>query len=365
MPKKHPPKNNSTKENPKLGKTILNDLRRGDNIRTIKQELNDLYQFYIDQKSKKQLSEMGRIRRWLKVTWWILKSMFFKLTPVRRIMLLLGIILSIAAANNQNSNFNIGLILLVLVLMLELKDKLLARDELMIGRAVQTALMPENNPDIPNWDVWLYTHPANEVGGDLVDYMKLRENQWGMVLADVAGKGLGAALLTAKLQATLRAIAHNFKSLAKLGAELNKIFCRDGLPNRFVSLLYLEITTESGTVNFLNAGHLPPLLISDGKIIEMPHGDVALGIQSSSVYNDQRIVLKPNDLIVVYSDGVTEAQNENKDFFGEQRLIKLVEKNNNLSASEIGTSLLTAVERFVGDARPSDDLSVVILKRKD
>ncbi|MBC8181119.1 serine/threonine-protein phosphatase [candidate division KSB1 bacterium] len=354
----------SPNENPKIGKTILNDIREENIPRSLIQEFKDIYHFYIDLESKKKLAEMGRIRRWFRVGWWILKSMFFKLTPVRRILFLLGIILTFASNNNDTDNKCLfGVAVIIIVLMLELKDKLLARDELMVGRAVQMSLLPEENPNIPGWDVWIYSRPANEVGGDLVDYMKLSEEKWGLALGDVAGKGLGAALLMAKLQATLRAIAPNFLSLSKLGEELNKIFCRDGIPARFISLAFLELISDSGKVKFLNAGHMPPLLVSKTRITELSHGEAALGIKDNVSYKEHSIELQQDDLLMLYSDGVTEARNRKNEFFGESRLMNLLSKNSHQLSAEIGKKILAAVKSFIGNERASDDLSMVLLRR--
>ncbi|HEX9973888.1 MAG TPA: PP2C family protein-serine/threonine phosphatase, partial [bacterium] len=293
---------------PKITRTILNDIRSGGLRRTLLQDFKDIYDFYIDQDMRERLSKMGRIRRWLHLAWWLLKSLFFKLAPVRRILFVIAIVLFLAGRTNIQSdgaqvdvNLNLlGFILLIIILMLELKDKWLAHDELSVGRAVQIALLPQKNPVLEGWDIWLYTQPANDVGGDLVDYLYLDQSRLQIALADVAGKGLGAALLMAKLQATLRALAPNFKSLGELGAQVNEILCRDGLPNRFASLVYLESMADSNKVRLLNAGHMPPILICDRKIVELPKGKSALGLHKKSKYNEQKIILKPNDVLVIY-----------------------------------------------------------------
>ena len=194
-------------QSPKFGKTIIDDIRHGDLKRTIPRDLKDFYEFYLDPETRAQLESMGRVRKWIRITFLLAKSLFLKLTPGRRILLVLGVLLAISRMSESNNYSHIGLIILILVLALELKDKLLARDELETGRKVQIALMPERNPVIDGWDVWLFTRPANEVGGDLVDYIWLDHQRLGITLGDVAGKGLGAALLMAKLQATLRALA--------------------------------------------------------------------------------------------------------------------------------------------------------------
>jgi len=348
----------------KFSKIIWSDLRRGNFKRTLRRDLKDIYLFYIDEDKRSRLSGMGRIRRWIYLTVWLLKSMFLKLTPARRILVLVSVLFIIIDRNEQSSNLPlIGFLILLLILMLELKDKLLAHGELATGRDVQSALMPDRNPSLSGWEIWLFSRPANEVGGDLVDYLMVNENRLGVALGDVAGKGLGAALLMAKLQSTLRALAPNFTSLSELGAHINAILCRDGLPERFASLIYLELKPDSGLVRVLNAGHLPPIALQGNTFKQMPLGSIVLGIMPGSTYNEQLIELHPGDLLLVYSDGLTEASNEQGDFFEEQRLLELLPKLQGLSAEAAGERLLAEVEQFVGDAPYSDDLSLVLLKR--
>ena len=141
--------------------------------------------------------------------------------------------------------------------------------------------------DLYDVDIWIHTHPANDVGGDLVDYLPVGEGRLGLSLGDVAGKGLGAALFMAKLQATLRALAPGRESIPALGAKLSGIFDRDGLPNRFTSLVYLEIASDSGEIRFLNAGHMPPLHLTAAGITELPRGGAALGILKQATFTEQ------------------------------------------------------------------------------
>lgn len=364
MTNKRSPHQNSSKGDPKISKTIWTDLRRGDFKSTLRRNLKDIYIFYLDEDKRARLSDMWRIRRWLYLTVWLLKSMFLKLTPARRILALISVLFIIIYHNEQSSDLQlVGYGVLLLILMLELKDKLLAHGELATGRAVQSALMPKQNPSLSGWDIWLFTRSANEVGGDLVDYLMVSENRLGVALGDVAGKGLGAALLMAKLQATLRALAPNFDSLAELGAQINAILYRDGLPERFASLVYIELKPDSGQVRILNAGHLPPIALQGDKLNEMPLGAIVLGIIPESTYNEQLIELHPGDLLLVYSDGLTEACNEQGEFFGNQRLSEMLPKFKGLSAEAAGARLLAEVEQFIGNAPPSDDLSLVLLKR--
>lgn len=347
----------------KLGRTVLEDLNEMDFRRTMSEDLQEIYQFYLDADTRNRLDEMDQVSRWLHLTGWLLKNSLLKLTPVRRLLLLGGMVLFLWGLVDSLPGLIMGFLLVVFTLILELKDKLLAQDELMTGRAVQFALMPRQHPTLPGWETWLFTRPANEVGGDLVDYLMIGEDRLGLALGDVAGKGLGAALYMAKLQSTLRAIAPNFDTFSDLGAAVNGIFIRDGLPDRFISLVYLELEPEAGQVRVLNAGHLPPWIVYADTLKEMPKGAPALGLMREAAFTEQRVALAPGDLLVVYSDGLTEARDEQKAFFGDQRLKALLPSLRGLSAEAAGLRLLDAVERFAGDARPSDDLSLIVLKR--
>ena len=266
---------------PKIFRTLREDVQRGDFKRSIKREYEELKDFMLDEERRQRLSDMSWWRRWFYIGWWLFKSLFFKLTPARRILLVVGIIFIVGSksvtfsaeqVHVSSDTSGVGGLCILFVLMLELKDKLVAKKELEAGHAVQEALMPERSPSVPGWDLWLFTRSANEVGGDLVDFMKLNEERFGVALADVAGKGLRAALLAAKLQATLRALAPDFDSLSELGAKLNEICCRDNLKNVFASLVYFEVQPNSGSLRFSNAGHLPPLLVKEGKVETMEKG---------------------------------------------------------------------------------------------
>ena len=246
----------------------------------------------------------------------------------------------------------LGDALLFLVLMLELKDKLMARDELEAGRKVQLALMPDTSPSVPGWDLWLHTEPANDVGGDLVDHLQVDDRQHGVALGDVAGKALPAALLMVKLQATLRALVPQFGALNDLGSAINRILVRDGLPNRFATLVYLVLPIDSGTVRVLNAGHMAPLVVRGDTIEEMAHGSMALGFMSEATYGEQQVELTSGDVLIVYSDGVTEAINASGEFFGDERLRAAIQETAGQPVAAIGARILQVLEAFVGRLRP-------------
>jgi len=341
--------------------------------KTIRRDFKEAKEFFLEEERIDQLGHMGRLKSWFFTFIWLFKGMYLKLTPVRRILLIISLImifLSISATIGEtnvriDSNFKIlGGLILLFILMLELKDKLLARDELVAGRSVQEALLPDKSPEIPGWDVWLYSKPANDVGGDLIDYIRVSKNRFGLTLGDVSGKGLPAALFMAKLQSTLRALVNEFDTISDLANKINEIFHRDTVPKNFASLIYLIITSNSTKIEMLNAGHIPPLILRGNKIVFTEKGDRALGISAGVEYSTRKYGLQREDLLVIYSDGVTEAQNESGEFFGQNRLEQCVKELSNLTTVEAGPIIVEEVQRFTGEAPQHDDLSIILIKKK-
>jgi phosphoserine phosphatase RsbU/P len=246
---------------------------------------------------------------------------------------------------------------------MELKDKLLARDEIEVARQVQLALLPREHPRLPGWSIWSYMRPANDVGADLVDYIDLASRGLGIALGDVSGKGLGAALLTAKLQATLRALLPGHPSLAALGGELNSILHRDGLDNRFATLFFFEIQPGKGEVRYLNAGHNPPFVAREDRVEPLAASSLPLGMMGQVEYAEGRVSLEPGDVLLIYSDGVTEARNPEEEEFGEQRLRALLPLIRPLPADQAGLRILHEVNAFLAGERNHDDLSLIVALR--
>jgi len=334
--------------------------------------LAEVKEFYLTPAHRQRLAGMGALRRGLWLAGWLLKSLFLKLTPLRRFIFLIALVLlfsspklattgSGTSVSADGSMF--GAFLLVCLLLLELKDKLLARHELEAGRSVQRALMPDRCPSLAGWDVWLYTRPANDVGGDLVDCLELGPGRVAFTLADVAGKALPAALLMAKVQSTLRALATDAPSLSDLAAKTNDILCRDGLSNRFATLVYLDVRDSDGSVRLVNGGHMPPVLVSAGGYHELQRGDMALGMMPGAAYREQHQDVRPGEMLITYSDGLTEALNAAGEFYGEDRLRAVFAGLASLSARQAGDQILESVDAFIGTTRPYDDLSLIVLKR--
>lgn len=362
---------NSNKKEPRFFETLGEDIRSGNFIDNLRREIRELKDFYLDEEKQTRLENMNVFKRVVFFTGWILKSMFYRLTPTRRILIIFGLVFTfnemtfrLHEVDFQINLGSLGGIVIFFILLLELKDKLLAHDELAAGRKIQNALMPEKSPEVPGWSLWLYTRPANEVGGDLVDYLKISDKQYAVIMADVAGKGLRAALFTAKLQATVRALASEDLRPAALCRQINSIFHRDSLPNIFASLLYVELSPESGDIRFVNAGHLPPVVLKQPfEYKELAKGGPALGLSKTAVYDEHSVTLQVGDVFFAYSDGLTEACNEAGEFFGSERLATLLSRLQNFPPQTIGETIATEIARFTGNARANDDLSMIVVKR--
>lgn len=355
-------------EEPGEREVPLSDWRR-----TVRRDMADIREFYLDGEQKARLEKMGRIRRGLYLAGWLLKSLFLKLTPLRRVLFVAALYfllvprlsLTLGGVGISLRLIQLGGLLLVFVLMLELKDKLLARNELAEGRAIQQRLMPDPSPDIPGWDAWLFSRPANDVGGDLVDCIRFAADHHVLVLGDVSGKGLPAALLMVKLQASIRALCTEATPLADLGAQINRVFRRDGISSSFATLVVLDVRGDDGRVRLLNAGHTPPVVVRGGVPRPVAKGEPALGLLDDTGYSVAEEALGEGEALLVYSDGINEARNAQGECFGNRRLLERIAAGPLAGAEAMGRAMLGAVQEFLGEVRPDDDQTILILRRRE
>ncbi|MDH3269307.1 MAG: PP2C family protein-serine/threonine phosphatase [Ignavibacteria bacterium] len=360
-------------KDPGLTRTIKDDFKKIKVKDDIGQEYKELKDYYLSEERKRKLESMVGCRKFFLIPWWLLKALFFKLTPFRRILLLIAIVSILISSNNQvndeNININlltpalIGGLILIFILALELKDKLLAKTELEEGKAIQQLLMPEQSPKVPGWDIWLFTRSANDVGGDLLDFVQIEENRFGIAVGDVAGKGLSAALLMAKLQSTIRALVYDAASLSSLGEKLNWIFHRDSPSKIFASLLFAEIKSDFNDLKLINAGHYPPVIVRNNQVEQLQKNAPALGLVKEAIFSEQHISLDKNDFVIIYSDGLTEAQNVTGEFFGEAKLIEMLQNRQSFTSQQLGEMIIANVDQFVKKVPAHDDLTLAVLKK--
>ena len=337
---------------------VIDDVKRGKLVEAYRRDLRDIYRFYLTEDQRERLSGMRHVKRFFWITSWLARNLLRRLSPARRILLLLAAFLFIFRVHIDRADLHLDLdtsrlafLPVLLVLMLELKDKLLARDEIEVARQVQLSLLPKTHPSIPGWEIWSATTPANDVGGDLIDYLDGAGGRTGIALGDVAGKGMGAALLCAKLQATLRALAPAAANLEALGASLNGVLERSGLDNRYATLFYAEIAAGSSEVRYLNAGHNPALLVTEHTIEPLEAASLPLGMLPGIAYTQGVATLNPGDVLVLYSDGITEAMNAGDEEYGLPRLMIAARAGFQLPAEAAAREIIESAGRFFCCAR--------------
>jgi sigma-B regulation protein RsbU (phosphoserine phosphatase) len=225
------------------------------------------------------------------------------------------------------------------------------------ARAIQQALLPKSSPFIPGFEISGLSVPAGAVGGDWYDFIDLRDGRWGLVLADVSGKGMAAALLMSATRAMTRSLAENSCSPAEVLSKLNQLLVDDFPSGRFVTMVYAVLDPSQRTLTFANAGHLPPLVLgpSGTKFLQSEMG-LPLGIRRGA-YSEKAIQLKDCERFVLYSDGITEASNANDEEYGTGRLAEHMESSD--SSKE---SLLQSVRSFANGSGLQDDATVILVK---
>jgi sigma-B regulation protein RsbU (phosphoserine phosphatase) len=236
-------------------------------------------------------------------------------------------------------------------------------EDLRTARNIQRSLLPKQNPSLPNVDIVGLNLQAREVGGDYYDFMSLDEDRLGIVIADVSGKGMPAALLMANVQATLRAQTSQDHSPKECVARSNSLLCKSVERGQFVSLFCAVLNVKDRSFTYANAGHCYPLIFDrKGEFRELEKGGLVLGVVDGYPYEEESIVVQPGELVILYTDGITEAFNERNEQFEEERLVKVVQENLHLDASEISEQIVNRVIAFSEGAPQSDDLTLVVMK---
>ena len=238
------------------------------------------------------------------------------------------------------------------------------QEELRTAAEIQNKLLPQEPPTIECFDIAGKSIPAKTVGGDYFDFMKTDYQQLMFCLADVTGKGLPAALLMANTQATIRGQAINISSPAKSVANANRLIHYNTGMGKFVTLFYGLLDCHKFQIKYCNAGHDHPMLFRNGKLHDrLTTGGLVLGFLPEYDYQEDVISLVPGDVLVIYSDGVTEAMNENEEEFGEDRLQEIVEKNYHLSATDMVEHIISEVRDHAGRVSQSDDITLLVIRR--
>jgi serine phosphatase RsbU (regulator of sigma subunit) len=239
--------------------------------------------------------------------------------------------------------------------------------ELAIGRQIQLGLLPKDCPAVPGWEFAAVYQAARQVGGDFYDFPELpgQPERLGLVIADVADKGVPAALMMALSRAMVRTATADGRSPSVALGLANELILKHSHTDLFVSAFYATLDTHSGRLTYANAGHNPPLWlqISSGEIQELTAQGIVLGLLEDIELEEREIDVAPGDVLVFYTDGVTEAMDVVGQQFGEERLRAAVAATPNASAQQVISAVVDAVQAFTGDAPQSDDLTLLVVKR--
>lgn len=261
----------------------------------------------------------------------------------------------------------VSIVLVNLLVLLEVADRLSLKGELEVAREIQLAMLPTGTYAAGDADICGVTRPANTVGGDFYDVLPLADDPESRVIVtigDVAGKGSPAALLMALLLAVLRTLVDEKLEARALVARLNTQICRHSPGSRFITLFYGVYTPSTGALTYVNAGQNPPLLRrADGSIERLGGTGIALGMFEASTYEAVTTMVHHGDLLVLYSDGITEAENPAGQPFEESGLERFVAARGADAPATLAPAILQAVEAHARDSRFTDDLTVLILKR--
>ena len=251
-------------------------------------------------------------------------------------------------------------------------EKKRLEEELRIARHIQMSLLPRGPLDMPGLSVTALCVPAREVGGDYYDFFPLGRDRLGVLIADVAGKGTSAALYMAELKGLVLSLSQIYHSPRQLLIEANRILSENLDSRSFITMTYAVIDVANGTMTYSRAGHTPliylPANANSGAQVLVPNGMV-LGLRIdgaaemfSNLLEEKQISLHTGDIIVFYTDGITEAMNATSDLFGESRLSRIVEEHGHLESGELRERILREIEAFVGSADQHDDMTMILIK---
>jgi phosphoserine phosphatase RsbU/P len=366
------------------------DLKAGDLQRLFTRDAREAYEFFARGIDRTGVEKMPwHLRLWSHARMFFM-AFTMRLSPARRMLYAVALLLSIVGLVKLFTGVGfyrlagdrllvpiplplwpegtiplaLGFALLNLLVMLEVADRLSLKHDLNVARDIQQAMLPQGTYRAPGLEVHGETRPANTVGGDFYDLIPLPDGRLIFALGDVAGKGSPAALLMALLLAIMRTLVDEGLEPGPLLERLNTQVLRHAPRSRFVTLFF-AIYEPSGRLLWVNAGQNPPRLRrADGRVEALHASGLALGMFEGSTYTAQAAMLHPGDLLVAYSDGITEAEHGTTEQpFDESGLDHVLDAWALATTPEISRAIINAVTVHVGEARFADDLTVMVLKR--
>jgi sigma-B regulation protein RsbU (phosphoserine phosphatase) len=341
-----------------------------------------LYSRDVAAKTPDGLTHRGRNLHVVKEFFW---AVLEKLSPARRVLLLAALILLLFPStgfNYQDADHQVhvvefelhfwGGLLMFLLLMLEIADRVVMKRDLHIAREIQTWLLPGAPPQIPGISVAYTTRPANTVAGDYYDVFPRpgktsEENRVVFAVADVAGKSIPAAMLMATFQASLKTLSTAQVPLEELVANMNKYACSNSQGGlRFTTAFLAEYDAARRIFHYINAGHNNPILRRASGLIErLDVGGLPLGIQPEAKYESASVALQPGDWLIIFTDGLVEAENARQEEYGETRLLSVIGAAAAATPGEMLKRMLADLDLFVGSTPQHDDVTCLLIKAEN
>jgi phosphoserine phosphatase RsbU/P len=338
-----------------------------------------LYSADVQAKTPEGLSARGRGLHLLQQFFW---AVLEKLSPARRVLLLAALVMLVLPSGGFSYHDSSGSLhvvefefhfwaaaLLFLLLMLEIADRVVMKRDLQIAKEIQSWLLPGAPPQIPGLSVAYTTRPANTVAGDYYDVFPRpgrtkEENRVVFAVADVAGKSIPAAMLMATFQASLKTLSTAQVALPELAANMNKYACSNSQGGlRFTTAFLAEYDAAGRTFTYINAGHNQPILRrSTGLIERLDVGGLPLGIMPDALYQSATVTLVPGDWLIIFTDGLVEAEDARTQEYGESRLLNLVASPDGSTPAALLNRILSDLDLFVGNTPQHDDVTCMLLK---
>jgi sigma-B regulation protein RsbU (phosphoserine phosphatase) len=245
-----------------------------------------------------------------------------------------------------------------------LAERKKSEEELALAQETQVSLLPRFLPQFENFRIHAFSNPTRYVGGDFYDFLQLSSGEWVGVLADVSGKGMSAALLSSMVLGALSMEFHSRTQPEEVLNRVNQLLCEKSLPYQFVTL-FLFLLSQNGMGQFISAGHNPAYVFrsATGKIERLISEAFFLGMFDSASYQSRSLRLDKGDVLVVYSDGLTDAQNLREEMFGEERLLSIIRQEAPLGGRAIEQKFLNAIEEFTQGVPQTDDITFVVVEK--
>jgi len=244
------------------------------------------------------------------------------------------------------------------------------KTDLAVAAEIQQAILPKKMPDFANcdgkFDLAQVMIPAKDIGGDFYDFFQIDDERLGLVMADVSGKGIPAAIFMAVSRTMIRisGLQRDYTAADCLRVS-NQMLCKESADNMFVTVFYAIYNVKTGEINYCNAGHNPPYILrKDGKLERLPNSETGmLGVFDFFEFNDEFVKLEEGDLLMMYTDGVDEACNEKNEEFTDERLEQTLQGSCGMTCQETVDKMLASVRAFTGEAPQSDDITIMSLKK--